>query len=284
MDDTNEQVEALNAALEAAKLNDAFSAIATQGSTFQIVDQMHSAKKYLTESAINDLSRKATTMIALRDDGTYAKVVFFSVVVKSNNVEAGVEKLSTIMNELSSSGLIHSALSPIRSLELARMPMKAQSSVVIAYVLVPGSLSEEIEKKYANFVCQEGGVGESIDDLRPDLKDGEFLAQVRVSSILSMIESTDRKSPDELLQEQIDHFLAVLPRNTQIKEVVRCAVTDLSLPYEIRFFNPLMKSVKEVILDYVRTVEVIDDKIVQFNLFTGIRYFDSDNKQLFNYK
>jgi hypothetical protein len=255
----------------------------TQGSFLQMQDQMHSAKKYLTENAINDLNRKSESLIAEIIDGDnrkYATTVFFSVQTKTESIEKGVERLSTIMNELSAEGLIHSTLSSIRSIELARMPMKAQTFVVFAYVLIPMEKNEEIKNRYPKEFTIEGGVGQPLGDLNLDLLDGEFVAEINVSPVIAMM-NIEGQTTAELLQKQIEQFLVLLPKGTVVKEVTPCAIVSVAYPFEVKFYNPLMQSVKSISVEHVRNVAMIDGRVEQFNLLTGVKYFDANQQQLF---
>lgn len=269
-----EQIEALQKALDASKHS------FKSGAALKTDDQMETAKKYLTAGALADLSRKSMTLSVKKDDGSFAFAVYFGVRVRSENIESGVEKISKIINELSADGLIHSTLAPMVSLDFARMPLQTQTSAVLSYVLVPSEKHEEIKKRYAHASIEEGGAPPDGEDLRPTLADGEFLADVRVSSVASLV-SGQGNNPTAILQAQIEQYLALLPKGTKVKEVVPCAITDLSVPYEVKFYNPLMKRFKYVDLDYVRAVEVVGEKLEQFNLLLGIRYMDADRKPLF---
>lgn len=253
------------------------------GSTLNVVDQMHSAKKYLTEGAINNLSKKAYSAIVEIDRGdyrAYAASAFLSLQAKAENIEKGVERLSTIINELSADGLIHSALSPISSLELAKMPMKAQTFVVFVYPLVPLDKMDEIKNRYPKEFTLEGGIGEPIEDLNLDLLDGEFVAEINVSPVVAMM-NIEGRTTTELLQKQIEQFLVLLPKGTIVKEVTPCAIVSVAYPFEVKFYNPLMQSVKSISVEHVRNVTMIDGRLEQFNLLTSVKYFDANQKQLF---
>jgi hypothetical protein len=267
-----ESLETLEKALEASE-----HSVTTP--VLQVEDLSEMAHRYLTAGARYDLSQKATQLIQIGEDGRVFKAVYFATRVRSGNQEKAVQALARVVNDLSQRGLIHSCLAPMSSLELARMPNSSPQSVVFCFVLVPESYEAYCSVRYKKFFIEEGSVGGALEDLSPVLEDGEFLAEVRVSHVMSMMRQFDPKS---LLQREIDLYLAILPSGTVVREVVECAITDLSVPYEVRFFNPLLKRVKKVDLSYVRSAEVVNDKLEQFNVFLGIRYFDKDRREIYN--
>lgn len=274
MSDFKSDLKELVKALEASKYSVA------RGPVLKTEDQMAVADKYLTEGAKSDLAKKSTTLTVKKDDGTLYVCVYFGVRVRSSNTEHGVEKISKIINELSADGLIHSTLAPVLSIEFARMPLQAPTAAVLCYVLVPYEKQEEIKKRYSNASIEEGAAPPDAEDCKPVLADGEFLTEVRISSVAAMMGVGDQ-SPVSMLQDQVEQYLSLLPKGTVVKEIVPCAITDLSVPYEVKFYNPLMKRFKYVDLDYVRFAEVVDEKLEQFNLLLGVRYMDADKKVLF---
>ena len=272
------------------KLNEALDASekpipeeVTKGATLKVVDQMHSAKKYLSDKAMKDMARKSTNAFVLnKDSGLSYRTIFFALTVRNESVELAVEKLSKAINELSEDGLIHSTLAPISSLELAKMPMKAQASVVFVYPLVPNDKFEEIKKKYADIAAHESSTGNVLGNLNLDLKDGEFMAEINISPLpIAAMMNIEGKNTEEILQNQIEQFLALLPKGTVVREVNPCAIISIAYPFEVKFYNPLMKDVKSVSTEYVRSRAVVDGQFEQFNLLTAINYFDADQKQLF---
>jgi hypothetical protein len=248
------------------------------GTTTQVEDLTTIANPYLTRSACYDLDNKALHQIIKYDDGRTYRCLYLAVRCKTGNEEKGVKAIAKVINDLSSRGLIHSCLAPISSVKLALTSFQPQSAV-FCFVHVPESQLDLCKVLYKGIQVEEGGVSDEIEDLRPVLEDGEFLAEVRVSSIVSLLGS--RFDTYVAVQDQIDLYLAVLPKGTQVKSVVKLAVNDFSIPYCVKFFNPLMKQIKKVSFDYVRCGEIIDEKFVQFNLYQGIRYFDADEKELY---
>ncbi len=271
--DILKNIEELKAALEASnKARDVTPVL-------QVKDLTEISDKYLTSSAKYDLSQKAYNLSVKTDDGQFFRAVYFATRVRPENEERAVQEIAKVINDLSQRGLIHSCLAPISSLELARMTLQAPQKVVFCFVLIPDSYYEDIKIQYKKISIEEGGVGEALEDLSPRLGDGEFLAAIRVTTNYLTLES--KPDTQKLLQDQIDQYLAILPKGTVVKEVTQCAVTDLSLPYEVKFYNPLMQKVKYVETEYIRDGAVIDNEFKQFNVFTGVRYFDKERNELY---
>jgi len=237
-------------------------------------------KKYLTPKALACMDGKqAKTLVAVEEDGKCYRAIFFSVLIRKGNTEKGVKVIAKIINELAEEGLIHSILSPISSLTLAKQLMVFDQAAVFCFPLVPADKHDEITKRYNKIAVPEGGIGESVDDFRLPLEDGEFVTALYVMPDLNA--ACTREEMDLLVQKEIDSYLSVLPKGTVVRDIVPCAIASLALPYEVHFYNPLMKKVKSVSLDYVRCIERVEGKLEEFNLLTGIKYFDIDKKELF---
>lgn len=234
--------------------------------------------KYLSAKAKEALSKKSKTLNYQDDNGSY-RCAYFSTVVRRGYEEKGVEAISKVINELAEMGVIHSCLVPVSSIALAKIPLGALQSTVFCFVLIPENKHEEVSTKYKEFYTLEGGVGNIIDDPNLGLKDGEFLSVIRFSHSMLLIKNS--KSIKERLHDEIDLYLAVLPKGTKVMEITQCAITDTSYAYEIKFFNPLFKNIKRIELSWKRNAEIVDDHLEPFNLLTRILYFDNNDKELF---
>ena len=275
---TLEEIEALQKALEVDRYVP--SEIAS-GVALKIHDQTELAKKYLTQKTIDDLSRESRTQTVMGRDGSPCRSIYFCVTTRKDNIEKGVELISQVINQLSADSLIESRLAPISSLGLFGLPMQIATAAVFCFVHVPVDKIEEIKARHNKYWVEEGGVGPCIDDIKAPLEDGEFFAEIRITTFLaSKIGTIDKGA---LLQSRIDQFLTVLPKGTVVKSVKQCDVTDLCIPYEVKFYNPLLKQIKQVETEYVRCAEIVDGKLEQFNLLTGIKYMDADGKKLYDY-
>lgn len=270
----NKKLEELSDALEAGNYN----AEVTQGSALQIEEHSEIANKYLTDEAKAAMSKKATQLIAVENDRVYQCIYLGARVLKSN-VERGVEKLALIANELARDGLIHSTLAPISSLDLAITTLTLPNCVVILYVLVPIESVNDIKARFPFNCLEEGGLPDPEDDVSVKLQEGEFTANIKISHNLAMIANS--LSTEELLQKQIDEYLSVLPKGTVVTKKVQCAIQGLYFEHDVYFHNPLMKRIKRVEIEHGRMAEVVENQLVQFNLFTGIKYFDAEGNQLF---
>lgn len=268
------EIKALQDALEASEKIRSESLHAS--AALQVEEMSELAKKYLNEKTQADMGRKAMSLSVVFDDGRAFKAVYFAVRTRTENVEKGAQVIAPILNELSAAGLIHSCLAPLSSFKLARLPLQSDQSVVFSFVLVPFESEAEIREKYKGVYIMEGGVGELIDDLKPILKDGEFLAAISVGVFFN-----PEANPGELLKNEIDRYLAILPKGTEVREVVDCAIISLAVPFEVRFFNPLLKQVKRVELETVRHAERVGDRVEEFNLALGMKYFDANDEGMF---
>lgn len=277
MDNVNNTVkekEKLEAALKAGK--SPIPSESTMGWMPKIEDQMAMANQYLSDRAKLALKKINRQSISFDNNFNVYPCVFFAIRTKLSNIEHAVQKISNILNELAKQDLIYSTLIPVSSVALARLPMQIQTFIVLAYVHAPADRIEEINNKYKNNIVPEGAMPEFNEDLSIELQDGEFLNVFKISHALG--ELTD---PQELLENYIQTCLKILPSGTEVREVVKCTDNDLSIPYEIKFYNPKMKRVNNFNILYRRVCEMVDGKIEQFTVMTGIEYFDKDGGRLF---
>lgn len=276
MDDAEliEKIDKLKEALQAGIKEDRIAA-----EPLKVQDQSELAQQYLSTSAQLDMQRKANTLIVREEDGRVFKSVYFAVSVRDENLEKGIQAIALALNDMSQQGLIHSTLASLSSLKLARMPGRAEMSVVFAFVLVPIEAEGHVKEKYSTISVEEGGISDKLDSDMIDLKDGEFYAAIHVTTSILSTES----SVEEILQKTIDQYLAVLPKGTVVRSLNRCASLDLSIPFEVIFYNPLMQRVKSVDLEYMREVSRVDEKLEVFNLLTSVRYFDVNKQELFKH-
>ena len=237
-------------------------------SPIAVEDLSNLAEKYLTRSAKYDLQNKSCYLVRKEDDGTFYRCIYFAVQVREDNVEGGIQMIAPAINKLSEDGLIHSTLAGVSSVKLAKMPLKDLAIAVFCYVLVPDSKYDEIKQKYKDICVEEGGVPSEGESFEPKLETGEFLAQIRLSAVFCQ----EYSSTSERLDKEIQNYLKVLPEGTIVRNVTECAITDLSIPFEVKFYNPLMSEFKRVELTYIRTCARIGEHIETFNLLLGIGY------------
>ena len=175
--------------------------------------------------------------------------------------------------------MIHSFLSGFSSIDLAQMPMEVAQSVVFVFPLVPANAEFNIRHRFRDVSIAEGAMPDAIEDIELDREEGEFFSVIRVSHMMSVMQG--QANPKDLLQDEIATLLAVLPKGTVVRKVTECAITDLSVPYEVKFFHPFMKDIKKVELNYVRSMSRHEHGIHQFNLLVGVSYYGHDGKLLF---
>ena len=273
-----EEVEALQEALEASEK--VASEGLVKGAALTIQDRSDLGKKYMNAKALAAMEKRSKQLVKQFDDGRVYICMYLAKHVRDeeSHVDQAAQEIANIVNELADQDLIESTLTPMSYIKLARMPLQVQSAGVFCFVLVPAEKLDELNKKYDKHACAEGEFGKTVPDLRHNLAPGEFLAVVRVSTFLAEQEHIDTK---KLFDSQIEQYLKILPRGTVVNETTDCAVLDLSKSTEVKFYNPLLQRVARVDLDYVREVAVIGEKLEQFNLLMGVRYFDRDDKELY---
>lgn len=269
-EDLQQDIEKLNAALEAAKTEIVSPAL-------QVEDELPRADKYLSEKAKTAIAKKAVQQIVQQNGKTYI-CAYFGVRVPKDKIDLGVQQMSGILNALAERELIHSALAPMISLDLIRMAFEVQTSVVCSYVLVPSENLEEL-KNHEYALYEDASNIKTLGNPKVELHDGVVGAVIRISYGWSMMK--DGPTPDERLQGEIDEYLSVMPKGTTVLSCEKLAITDLSLPYEVKFHSPLLQKAKRVELSHVREIAVLDGKLEQFNLLLGVRYFDKDDKELY---
>lgn len=273
----SEQLEELQKALKAYEEKEK---TAPKGAHLQVEDHMELAAKYLNANAQAALSKKGKHIIEQYnvDMGNNnfvphsAVCQFFGVQVRKDKIEEGVKAVAEVMNELADMGAIHSCLAAISSIDLAQMMFKHATSVVICYVHIKPGFEETVRSFKYN--VREGEIGPALHNLDIELPQGEFFAECRLSHQLAMMHPP--KSNESRVFDVVKDYLKYLPEGTEFVGYRQTAIVDLSLPYELRFRNPLLQRVKRVELDYVRDVafqnEGEKEQLKQFNLVTGIRY------------
>lgn len=269
-----ESLDQLKKALEAGHKN-------IPHPVLQVEDEMPRAIRYLNDKAFEKLNIKATANFEsdIPNGNPVEQATFFGVAVPSDKLELGIEKMADIANDLANKGLISSTLTPITSIKLAHLAGQVEATAVFFFPLVPIDKVEEIQKEY-EYSMGEGDQPKILGSLELELPPGEFYAVTRISHVLSMVKDFSHDINGYLLDE-INEYLAVLPKGTRFLGANVRAITDLSIPYELRFSNPLLQDVKRVELDHMRMATVINDHLEQFNLFLGIRYYGKDNKRLY---
>jgi hypothetical protein len=222
MSKIEESIDKLKKALNSGS----YSSPLIEGSPLNIKDLSGQSRKYLTEKSVKDLGVKTTTITRKMDDGTLYNTIYFRAVVRIGNEEKAIKEIAVAVNQLTMENKIVGCLSDFSSVELPKVPLKAPPSVVFCFVMVNSKYIPDIESRFGNIIASEGSIGSNIiEDLEIELKDGEFLAEIRVSSSVAQMANAD-----DLLQKEIDLYLATLPQGTVVLEKNQCATRAFQCP------------------------------------------------------
>lgn len=240
----------------------------------EVTDHTSMASKYLNAESVEAFKNKSSVL-----SNGKARCVFFAVTVANDNLEEAVKILSKVANDLASQGSIDSILDPISSIKLAKLPGKKELKAVFFYPLVPVEKYDEIVKH--EYSIEEGtGTGKVIGETELDLQDGEFIAVCRILHDILKKDVVNFDLNGQLFEIVQDH-LKLLPNGSKFLGAKACAIVDLSFPYELHFFNPILPDVKRVQLTYKRHAAMVDDSLKQTSLITGVEYFGKDGKKLY---
>lgn len=274
-----ESLQALSDALDAPT-------IFVEGPALQNTNQSELAKKYLTDLSQEVLKKKAYNQFYRDDTGTYI-CIYLTAHTKTENIEKAVEKICKGINVLSEKGLIHSTLSAPQSIELGTMPNQHPSSVAYSFVLVPVD-QKALAESLSECACEEGTITSCMDDLKIPQPDG-----VAIHNYALGIQSTMfNKTKEELIQERIDLLTTTLPKGTRYLGHEFGNPTDLSIPVTMKFEHPSFSghhridgAITTIEVDEVRIawVEKEPEKVVQGNLFIGIRYLTAKGEDRYYY-
>ena len=256
------------------------------GPALKVEDLSKKAEEHLNDAALEAMKRKAKSQVLRFDDGRTYLSMYFSCRVRKEEIDLGVEKMATIANELADKGLIHSVLAPISFLELAQAPLEYPTVAVFFCPLVPAEEEVGLKAKYSDFSPDAGNVCKPISNvyMPNDLPPGEFMVEARYSPASMHVMDKDSKDHHARVFDTVNEYLKYLPDGTKFLGYRACAISDLSIPYELRFFNPLLTKVKTVDLEQIREVALVDGKVKQFLLTVGIRYYGVDRQELYPFK
>ena len=253
---TKETLETLIQVLEAPK-------VAAQGHCIPITNHMDIATQYLTEKSLSDLNKKVSSLFTHHCESEGLTAIYLGVTVRTDNIEGGIKNICDGINILSRKNLIYHTHQDPSSIRLGTKPNEVPSSTIACIVLIPTDQVERVKTLLGNIVVNEGVYPPVIDDLELVRPEGQFSLTINVSLLLS---------ESNTIEDTIKQCLAILPLGTEVVSIVECSISILSLPYVVTFFNPLMKDFKEIRLNHTRHATVVNDKLEQFSLFTGIEY------------
>jgi hypothetical protein len=267
-----DDLEALQKSLDAAIV---------QGPAYDVTDLYPTYKHLFNENAQEALSKKeATQQIYQRkvqlDPDNYVMVVdvcrYFTVQFEGKyNTRKAVEKLVAIINKHADH--IVRPLTRLGLIKLSQIDLSSSDRYVVFSFLVfnPEGQKALDEAKY-DVESQEGTITDltvfdDSDPIASRLREGEFLALIGTS-----VFSHSSVDPKELVNDEIQKYLSLLPRGTKVVETKQLPISCLSINYEVRFINPLMNNYKEVRLLAHRECVMVGDKLEQFNLLDSIEY------------
>jgi hypothetical protein len=272
MSDISKDLENLNKALEATHE-------LQPGPALNTTDLTQMADPYLTDAAKTALAKKSTSQVIVDNGEAYVSVYLCAMSIVGEEEEA-VKELAGAVNLLVEKGLVHSALARFSSVRLAEMPRQHPGAVVLVFPLVPAKREQEARDIAGSYLMREGEMPDpSILD--KTLPEGQFFADIRVWSLDQA--PKDEKGyfdSDKAAQIQVEQYLKVLPEGTFLVSCHKKAITDLSVPYEVIFSNPLLPSIKEVSLQHIRHLERVRGEVKQMNLLVGVEYTTRDDKKI----
>lgn len=247
----------------------------TEGSALQVEDLKDLQEKYFSDVAKQAVSKKATQQFIIENGKNYL-CFYFGKHVTTDKIEDGAQQIAEKINQLAADGKIHSALSGLIKFDLIPQAFKKPSALVLCYVLVDEETYRKLETEVG--LLDSGSLPEIQGGGLLDLASGEFQAEIRISHVLAM---QQRNFDPNRLQTEINQYLRFLPEGTSVVRTRELPVTDLSVRYEVTFFNPLLSNVRTVELEATRAMALVAGEYKEFNIFTEIKYFDAQGNKLF---
>jgi hypothetical protein len=242
-----------------------------QGSSLEIKDLTEVARPFLSHASTMAMSRKSDRILVLEGSKTY-EAIYIVRRFKASSESKAAQAVAEEVNKLASAGLIHSVLAPISSIKLARRPGEEDSIAVFCYPLVPQDRMAEVNSLVQHVPMERFGLPD--EDLSLDLPEGDFYAVVNLSPTRIALSAGEQS--EDVLEEEIQRYLSVLPRGTTVVAKRACSVVSLAIPYEVIFRNPLMKDFRKVELTDSRQSVKVDGKIEVFDLLTKVTYVRRD--------
>ena len=111
---------------------------------------------------------------------------------------------------------------------------------------------------------------------------GTILHHYRQTLAERMIQSFDG---DDTLQKEIDLLLSILPRGSKWISTEQKGITDLTIPFVIKFEHPLFADGSKIEIDYIRDIYTEIDptsnwaKTNPINVLVSIKYFNPDGTE-----
>jgi hypothetical protein len=237
----------------------------------------------LSEKAKQQMSKKMMRTLLQDESGEcIGKTIYLVTRVRSENVQAGLEKITNELNSLAEEELILGSLLELGVVKLARMPLQVQLSAVFAYPTIKIDKIDRAKELCSSFTPEEVLEEQSTGNTEPDPEPiGTVVVVARATHPEMMIKG---QSADTFLHREVNSILRILPKHTVYVGATKCDPTDLTIPYELRFKSPYFNDFKEIRLNYVRCMGVHPDnpdKLVQDILLLSIDYIKRDGTKAY---
>lgn len=262
-----------------------------QGAALKADGILEKIECLLTEKAKAMFSGpRLTSVTGISDDGNVNYVMrFFGVRTYLNSV--GALKIAKIANEIAEKYDTLGVLSEPCQIKLADIDLIEKNQVVTVFY-VAFKPEDAVLVENHEFAFHVGGVPENkletleeieeckkydLDTLDPEIipdPPGTAYYLFRVSHIMT---DPNQVPYEDKLQNEIDRMLGLLPKGTKHISTEKMAVTDLSIPYRIKFQNEIFLDKSEIKdnLEYFREISILqDNRIVQFNRHNGLNFND----------
>lgn len=232
------------------------------------------------ESYFSPAARKAmereVKQLAFNDEGTVYSTVFLAARGRTDNLVSAVEKVASQVNELAEKGHIHSRMTNLLKLDLALMPFEVPQSVVICYVNIPATIADQMRTEGKTLI--EGSLPACVESTAVELAHGEFLMEVRLGYDLLKDKVV---TPRKRLRNEIKKILAMMPEGTELVSFRECAITGLSLPFEVKFKHPAFDDIVRAEVSYSRYAgREASGGIKEFSLLREISYYRKDGTRV----
>ena len=211
------------------------------GPALVVEDRMPLADRYLSDRAKAGLSRKSTTLVVIEHGKAYM-CHYLGVSVPVNELEAGVKKVSELVNGLADRGLIHSALAPMFSLELVQDRGRVPTIAICSFVLVPAEAYDALSKE--EYAMKEGDIPKAYIPTDIKLGPGELFQYFRYSHVYQ--ELAGEEKVQKYLEDQIAYRLKKLGPGARHVSTRELPLYTLARDFEVVFYSPELAAKQKV--------------------------------------
>lgn len=235
------------------------------------------------------LSEKAKIALDLIPNTTSSvngcsEVLTLGAIVKVGNESKAAQEIAKAINDMAEDNVVNGYALTLTSMKMVRMPLKAESVMVFAGVLVPTMEHQKLFNKYHYSFLISETIPKELESLDLDLKPCEFGMEVKIS--MPMFAANESKNTEDILNKNIKRMIALLPQGTELVRHTACAVTGLYAPYEVIFTNPNINTLSKIEPVYHRDCSTIEEEnglriFKEYILLTGVKYYNKEGKELF---